>query len=159
MKIFTYIALFIATTFGVVQSVNACSPCGPITVVNQNFAGNTLTLDLLGSPGWSCQYTMMLEIVCANTPFNNVFTHSTTSINAANFGSPYQNIPFPTINVDLSTYCPGTYNIQAWMNTCGVQTAVQLASFTIPGSTGLGLIAAPVLDSICVGESIQLSAV
>lgn len=158
MKIFIYITLLFAVTFGPVQTANACSPCGAITVVNQNFAGGTLTLNLLGSPGWSCQYTMMLEIVCANTPFNDVFTHSTTSINAANFPAPYANIPFPTISLNLSSYCPGTYNIQAWMNTCGVQTAVQLPSFTIPGAVGLGLIATPALDSICLGDNIQLSA-
>lgn len=149
--------LFIAFIFGTLDA-RACSPCGTITVVNENVVGNTLVLNLLGSPGWSCQYTMMLEIVCANTPFNNVFTHSTTSINAATFGSPYQNIPFPTINVNLAGYCPGTYNIQAWMNTCGVATAVQLPSFTIPGSTGLGLAVNPTAASICPGSNTQITA-
>lgn len=151
-------SLFFLALFSSSFDARACSPCGTITVVNENVVGNTLVLDLLGSPGWSCQYTMMLEIVCANTPFTNVFTHSTTTINAASFGSPYQNIPFPTINVNLAGYCPGTYNIQAWMNTCGVATAVQLPSFTIPGSTGLGLTVNPTAADICPGGNTVLTA-
>lgn len=158
MKFFASITLVILTTFGFVKPANACSPCGTITVVNENVVGNNLVLNLLGSPGWSCTYTMMLEIVCVNTPFTNVATHSTTTVNASTFGSPYQNIPFPTINVDISGYCPGTYNIQAWMNLCGVNTAVQLPSFTIPGSVGLGLVASAASDTICAGDNVQLTA-
>lgn len=157
MKFFISITLVLITSLAFVKPAQACSPCGTIVIVNENLVGNTLVLDLIGNPGWSCTYTMLLEIVCANTPFTGNFTHSTTTANAGGFPGNV-NVVFPTINVDLTGYCPGTYNIQAWMNSCGVGTAVQLASFTIPGAIGLGLIATPAQGTVCPGESIQLDA-
>ncbi len=158
MKFAVTLTLSLITVFGIVKPVNACSPCGGIVATSQGLVGTNLVLDLVGSPGWSCQYTMMAEIVCSNTPFNDVATHSTTSIDAAAWGSPYNNIPFPQIIIDVSAYCPGTYDIQVWMNSCGVATAVQLNSFTIPGAIGLGLTASATPASICPGSSSQLSA-
>ncbi len=160
MKFIFYLSLIYITFFGFTNNAYSCSPCGPVAVLNGNYnlVGTDLIMDLEGSPGWSCQYTMMLEIGCLGAPFTGVFTNSTTSIDAAAFGAPYNNIPFPTITIDVSGYAPGTYNVWAWMNTCGPGTAVQLPSFTIPGAGGITLTTNPVQDTVCFGDPIQLSA-
>ncbi len=158
MKTLRLLALAITLSVGFVKPTEACTPCGGITVTSMNVVGTDLVMDLVGSPGWACQYTMMIEIACANTPFTNVFTHSTTTADASSFPAPYNAVVFPTIVIDISSYSPGTYDIQAWMNVCGVGTAVQLPSFTIPGAGGITLTATPLQDTICLGENIQLNA-
>ena len=132
----------------------ACSPCSPMTALQSSITGNTLTLNFNSNAGWNCCYTAGIEIICAGGSFTGVPNYF--SVEICHTGGQNTNIPYPAVDIDISGFCPGVYE---WRVSECTNVYSAVASFVVPGTiVPIVTSVSPLNDTICVGESVQLTA-
>ncbi len=138
----------------------ACSPCGALSNVTQNVNGTNLELTFTSNAGWECCYTVQIEIVCQNSNFTGVANYQSAQvcINGGNGSSTVNNTPtpYPLTVIDISNFCPGTYQWRAWETGCNIYTNV--FTFTVAGQSPIVLTSSSSETSICAGETSQFTA-
>lgn len=145
----TFLLLFgIWTSF----NSNACSPCQALSNVTQTINGTNLELTFTSNAGWSCCYTVNIEIVCLSANFTGIANYNSAQL-CLNFGQT-TNVPYPLTVIDISNFCPGNYKWRAVEGSCGIYTPT--FNFTITGGSPLTANATPVQDTVCQGNNIQL---
>lgn len=139
----------------------ACTACQALSGISQNLNGNTLELNFTSNAGWQCCYTVQIEIVCESSNFTgtpNYFSPELCinggSAASSTWSSP---VPYQTTYIDVTDFCPGTYKWRARETVCGLPWTSEY-TFTITGASPMVVTAATSADSVCLGESAQLSA-
>lgn len=139
----------------------ACSPCGALQNVTQTIVGNNLELTFTSNAGWECCYNVQIEIICSNQTFTGTpnYISSQICLNGGNGPSTTttQTMPYPTTVIDLSNFCPGTYQWRAWEIPCYLYTPTQ--TFTVGTASPLSLALSQTQDTICVNDNSQFSAI
>lgn len=139
----------------------ACSPCGALQNVTQTIVGNNLELTFTSNAGWECCYNVQIEIICSNQNFTGTpnYISSQICLNGGNGPSTTttQTMPYPTTVIDLSNFCPGTYQWRAWEIPCYLYTPTQ--TFTVGTASPLSLALSQTQDTICVNDNSQFSAI
>ena len=160
MKKLLPVYILIFSIFGFSVSGYSCSPCSALSNVTQNLVGTNLELTFTSNAGWQCCFTVEIEIVCSNANFSGVpnYFSPEVCINGGGCVSCIDNTPtpYPLTVLDLSNLCPGQYKWRASETGCGIYTPE--FTFTISeGSSPINLVSSLSNDTICTGNSAQIS--
>jgi gliding motility-associated-like protein len=129
----------------------ACGPCADLSGITQTLSGNNLALTFTSNAGWPCCYNVVIEIVCANSNFTGVGNYSSATLCLS--PSAMTNVPYPITNINISSFCSGTYKWRA--KECNGNWTPEY-QFTISNPSQLTITASNLL--LCVGESSNLNA-
>lgn len=146
--------------------LQACSPWQPMTYTWQ-VVGNTLEINLNTHTGWQCCYIGRIELRCSSQSFTGTATHSTNQVCKGNGGGNFSTwttnpIPFQTVLIDLSAYCPGEElkwrARESGPDGFGPYTAT--VTFTVPGVNAEPLALNVTGDplNVCPGDCASLTA-
>src|SRR3989338_5682579 len=154
----TFLIAFFSFSFSWVAF--ACSPCGALSNVTQNVNGTNLELTFTSNAGWNCCYNVQIEIVCSNASFTGVANYQSAQICiGGGSGSSTTNpthTPYPLTVIDLSGFCPGTYQWRATETGCGIYTPTY--TFDVVGASPILLNIAAAADSVCLNDNTQITA-
>lgn len=155
---FRNLLVFFSLTFS--WTALACSPCGALSNVTQTINGTNLELTFTSNAGWNCCYNVRIEIVCANANFTGVPNYLSDQVCIGGGGGASTTnptpTPYPLTVIDLSSFCPGTYQWRADETGCGIYTPTY--TFEVVGASPIVLNLAAASDSVCLTDNTQLTA-
>jgi gliding motility-associated-like protein len=155
-KLILFVFLILTGSYSI-----ACTACQALSNISQNLNGNTLELNFTSNAGWQCCYTVQIEIVCASSNFTGTPNYFSPElcINGGSGASSTWAFPeaYPTTYIDVSNFCPGTYKWRARETVCGLPWTSEY-TFTISGASPMVVDASTAADTVCLGQSTQLSA-
>ena len=165
MQFFIKILLLLSLSLGFfVKKAISCSPWSALEITNYEINGDFLYIDITSHVAWQCCYTTHIELRCASGNFTGTYTNQTQQIckgsGSGAFDSWNTPEPYPTVQIDISQYCPGTELMfrarengpDGW----GPITATYY--ITVPGAMDdLTAIAGGTPTSICPGECVDLT--
>lgn len=138
----------------------ACSPCGALSNVTQTIVGTNLELTFTSNAGWNCCYNVRIEIVCANASFTGTPNYLSPQVCIGGGGGASTTnptpTPYPLTVIDLSNFCPGTYQWRADETGCGIYTPTY--TFEVVGASPIVLNIAAAEDSVCLNDDTQITA-